>query len=189
MITPSLSQRPARQGYAMLIALVLIAVLTIIGATSLSVAGVDQRIAMHNQRHMVVVNAADAGTNHARFQLESVQPLSEGWDAADPPFVFSLDSGSGVDDAETYFAGTNFPMNQGTYEVSAVYAKCSGPPPGYSTEQGHQAYRSDYWDMHSRSWFRAQTGSADDGEVQVNPIEATVVATVRKVVAGPCKIR
>ncbi len=61
----------ARGGYAMLVALVLIALLTIIGATSLSVAGVDQRVATHNRRHMMALNAADAGTQHARWVLQN----------------------------------------------------------------------------------------------------------------------
>ena len=67
----------SRRGYAMLVALVLIALLTIIGATSLSVAGVDQRVATHNRRHMMVLNTADAGTEHARFLLQSENPRNE----------------------------------------------------------------------------------------------------------------
>ena len=195
-LTPCLAPRPLlrrageRGGYAMLIALVLIAVLTIIGATTLSVAGVDQRIAMHNQRHMVIMNAADAGTQHARYQLEHEMPADEGWDTADTGFYIpSINAGgAGVDDAETMFVGTEFAMNQGTYQVNAVYVKCSGPPPGYSTEQGRQSFRSDYWDMQSHGWFRPQAASGMAGDA-ANPIQGTVASTIRKVVQGPCKIR
>jgi hypothetical protein len=172
--------RRARGGYAMLIALLLLAILTIIGSTSLSIAGVDQRVAIQNQRHMIVVGAAEAGTNHARYQLESELPANEGWDTGSEPFV-NMD---GSDGGEAMFAGANFPVNQGTYEVKAVYVKCGPPPPGYSTEAGRQSFRSDYWDMQSRAIFR-------DGATlsQLNPIEATVITTLRRVTQGPCKIR
>ena len=59
-----------RRGYAMLLAMLLIAILAVIGATTLSIAGVDQRIALHNRKHMMVMNTGDAGTEHARYQLE-----------------------------------------------------------------------------------------------------------------------
>ncbi len=162
----------------MLVALVLIALLTIIGATSLSVAGVDQRVATHNRRHMMVLNAAAAGTEHARFMLQSENPANEGWDTADTGNMFVP-----RDQAETSFKGIAFPMPQGVYEVDAVYQKCSNPPPGYSTELGRAAYRSDFWDMHSRAEF------TDTSFNQTNPTQAIVVATIRKVVRGSCKIR
>jgi hypothetical protein len=187
--SPLLLHRRSQQGYAMLIALVLIAVLTIIGATTLSVAGVDQRISMHNQRHMIIVNAADAGTQHARYQLEHQLPEDEGWlDSADTGGYFITPDAAG-DGGEAMFAGTEFPMNQGVYRVEAIFVKCSGPPAGYSTEAGRQTYRSDYWEMRSKGWFRPKSDADDYGENQTNPMEATVSATIRKVVQGPCKIR
>jgi len=173
----SSSALSGRRGYAMLVALVLIALITIIGATSLSVAGVDQRVATHNLRHMMVMNAADAGTEHARFSLQSDNPVNEGWDtASSTPFVDKPG-------ADTMFEGISFPMTQGVYEVDAIYQKCSNPPPGYSTELGRQAYRSDFWDMHSSAVFD------DPTYTEMNPTRAEVVATLRKVVHGPCKIR
>lgn len=162
----------------MLVALVLIAILTIIGATSLSVAGVDQRVATHNRRHMMVLNTADAGTEHARYQLQTENPANEGWDTADTGNKFVATA-----EAETFFEGITFPMNQGVYEVDAVYQKCSNPPPGYSTELGRQGYRSDFWDMRSHATFQ------DSTYTQTNPTQAVVVATLRKVVRGSCKIR
>ena len=162
----------------MLVALVLIAILTIIGATSLSVAGVDQRVATHNRRHMMVLNTADAGTDHARYQLQTENPANEGWDTADTGNLFVAKG-----EAETHFEGITFPMNQGVYEVDAVYQKCSNPPPGYSTELGRLGYRSDFWDMRSHATFQ------DSSFTQTNPTQAVVVATLRKVVRGSCKIR
>jgi type II secretory pathway component PulK len=169
--------RSGRRGYAMLVALVLIALITIIGATSLSVAGTDQRVATHNLRHMMVMNAADAGTEHARFALSTDNPANEGWDtASSTPFVDKPD-------ADTMYEGVAFPMSQGVYSVNAVYQKCSNPPPGYSTELGRSAFRSDFWDMHSTAVFDDATWT------EMNPTRAEVVATLRKVVHGPCKIR
>ena len=167
-----------RGGYAMLVTVLLIALLTIIGATTLSVAGVDQRVAIQNRRHMLVVNAADAGTQHARWELRTENPVDEGYDTADTgaPFVAEVE-------AEEQFAGVAFPMNQGLYEVEARYSKCSNPPPGYSTEQGRAAFRSDFWDMQSTATIK--DAAFDD----LNPMKATVVATLRKVVRGACKIR
>lgn len=161
----------------MLVALVLIALLTIIGATSLSVAGVDQRVATHNRRHMMVLNTADAGVEHARFLLLNENPLNEGWDTADTGTFFVPKS-----EAEEQFQGINFPVNQGVYQVDAVYQKCGNPPPGYSTEIG-RGFRSDFWDMRSRATFDDTTFQ------QVNPTQAVVVATLRKVMLGSCKIR
>ena len=170
--------RPSREGYAMLIAMILLAVIAIIGATSLSVAGVDERVATHNRRHMIMVNTADAGTQHARFTLMSENPPDEGWDTADTGNLFVTATA-----AETDFQGIGFPMSQGVYRVDAVYQKCSNPPPGYSTEAGRTQYRSDFWDMQSRSEY------VDATYAETNPTQATVVATLRKVVRGSCKIR
>lgn len=167
-----------RGGYAMLITMILIAILTIIGATSLSVAGVDHRIAIHNRRHMMVVNTADAGTEHARFQLQSENPRDEGWDTADTGNLFVP-----ANEGDLLFEGLTFPMSQGVYAVDATFVKCSNPPPGYSTDEKSTSFRSDFWDMSSHAEF------TDTSYQQVNPTQATVVATLRKVVQGPCKIR
>lgn len=176
--------RRGQDGYAMLIALILIAILTIIGATSLSVAGVDERIATHNRRHMMMVNTANAGTQHARWHMMTESPPDEGWDTADTGNLFVP-----MNQAEPMFEGIGFPtampakMSQGSYWVDAVYQKCSNPPPGYSTEYGRTQFRSDFWDMQSNGEF------VDAAYAESNPTKATVVATLRKVVNGACKIR
>lgn len=168
----------ARQGYAMLVALILLAVIAIIGATSLSIAGTDTRVATHNRRHMIVMNAADAGTEHARWELATRNPANEGWDTGDTGASFIDETvGEGV------FEGNIFPMNQGNYVVDAVFQKCGNPPPGYSTEAGNTSFRSDYWDMESTAVFN------DASYAALNPTRATVVATLRKVNSGDCKVR
>lgn len=162
----------------MLVALVLIAIIAIIGASSLQVAGVDQRVALHDQRHLVALNTADAGTVHARKLLEEELPANEGWDTADTGGLFLTAA-----DGDAEFEGTSFPVAQGVYEVDAVFQKCSNPPPGYSTEYNRTSFHSQFWDMRSRGTFR------DTSLVENNPTRATVVATLRKVVQGDCKIR
>ena len=167
----------------MLVALILLAVLTVEGATSLSVAGVDQRIAYHNQRHVIMSHTAHAGTQHARSQLSLQDPASENIDSADtaPDSNFiSMRSG------ETNFEGIDFDQNLGVYWVEAIFLKCGVPPPGYSAEQGNQAYRSDYWNMFATAVMMSDNGT---NFTRLNEAEASVVSTLREVVRGTCKIR
>ncbi len=174
----------SRRGYVMLVALILLAILAVVGATTLSVSGIDQRIALHNRKHMMVMNSADAGTQHAREQLAYQDPADEGWG-------FVNDTGDATDtgyfvaarDAESYFEGISYAHNLGIYRVSALYERCANPPPGYSTELGSQQFRSDYWRMLS-------TAEMEDASYSdINETTATVAATLRKVVHGSCKIR
>lgn len=168
-----------RGGYVMLVALVVMALIAIIGATSLQLAGVDQRIASHNQKHMVVFNASVAGTEHGRMKLMSENPYDENMDSTAP------DSGDWINmvTADGEFEGTSFDQNLGVYWVEAVFERCGNPPPGYSTEQGRNGYRSDYWAM----WATAR--QADSTMTMMNQTQSTSVATVRKVMSGNCKIR
>jgi hypothetical protein len=165
----------SRRGYVLLVALILMAILTVIGATSLSVAGVDQRIAVHNRKHMMIVNTADAGTVHARFELGLVNPEAEWKDTGDSlPWL-------DLADGEALFEGISYIHNLGVYRVDAIYQRCSNPPPGYSTEEGSQRFRSDYWRMESKATIR------DAAYASVNETTATVVANIRKVARGSCK--
>ena len=148
----------------MLLAMLLIAILAVIGATTLSVAGVDQRIALHNRKHMMVMNTSDAGTEHARYQLEHEDPPNEGIDPDGdtwPDFVHSL----------------------GVYWVQATYQRCGNPPPGYSTEIGNTKFRSDYWEM------RSQARMQDTSYSNINETSSTTALLLRKVVKGTCKVR
>lgn len=175
--SPRLAFRRDRGGYAMLVALILLALLTIIGATSLDIAGIDARVATHARRHMMLMNAADAGIWHARMQLMSEDPPDEGWDTA-ATFRF-VDAAT----ANDMFDGVVFPMNLGTYDVDHDYAKCSNPPPGYSTEVSQTGFHSDYWTMTAHAWFE------DASANPMNSADASVMSTLRKVKQGTCKIR
>jgi len=167
--------RRAERGYVLLIALILMAILSVIGATSLSIAGVDQRIAAHNRKHMMIVNSADAGTVHARDLLNTSDPPHE-WDDSGDAFAFIQEA-----DAETSFGGIAYTHNLGVYRVETIYERCSNPPPGYSTEEGSQKFRSDYWRVSSTATMQ------DASYALVNETTATVMATVRKVHRGACK--
>ncbi len=177
---PSLLQRARqRRGYVMLVALVLLGLIGIIGTTSLRVAGADQRIANHNRKHMLVFNTSHAGTEHARVRLATENPYSENLESS------AHDSGDWVamTAADSRFGGTSYAQNLGVYWVEAVFERCGNPPPGYSTEQGRQGFRSDYWSMSSTA--RMTNSSFTD----VNNTQATSVSTIRKVMPGACKMR
>jgi hypothetical protein len=169
------TRRRGERGYVLLVALILMAILTVVGATSLSIAGVDQRIATHNRKHMMIANAADAGTVHARYSLGLADPLAEWADSGDTAAWINLVAG------EAEYQGIAYTHNLGVYRVLAIYQRCSNPPPGYSTEEGSQKFRSDYWRMESTATMR------DASYQNVNETTAQVVATIRKVSRGSCK--
>jgi len=185
--------RRARRGYVMLVAIILMAILTVIGATSLSVAGVDQRIAYHNRKHTIMVHTAMAGTDHGRNRMEYINPNGENLDSAS---AADTSSDPGADSnayivtrtlAETNFEGIDFSVdssqNLGVYWVEAIFIKCGVPPPGYSTEEGSRTFRSDYWNLSSTSAMLKSDFSDQ------NSSEGRAVSSVRKVVKGSCKIR
>lgn len=180
MMTPIRNLARARRGYVMLVALIVMALIAVIGATTLSVAGVDHRIANHNRKHMMVFITSTAGVEHARSKLETENPFSENLDS-------SVDSGDwvGLSLAESTFGGSTYDQNLGVYWVQAVYERCGNPPPGYSTEQGRQSFRSDYWSMQSSALMTDDLTSY----TPMNDTRATTIATVRKVVYGACKVR
>lgn len=164
----------------MLVAMIMLALLAVLATSTLNIAGVDQRIANRNRQHMMAVNTADAGVVHARSRLRYHQPVNEGY------------SGSGIDDtglfigrprAETNFGGLNYPHNMGVYYVQATYHRCGNPPPGYSTEQGKNGFRADYWEMESTSEI------TNTAYTKQNATTATVSSMVRIVMKGSCKVR
>lgn len=177
---PSQSQlkRRGRDGYVMLVALVLLALLAVLGSSSLTIAGVDQRIALQNRKHMMVLNTAIAGTEHARDQLRWEQPINEGLDSGDTAddYITPLD-------AEDDYEGLDYAHNLGVYWVSATYHRCGNPPPGYSTEIGQNGFRADYWEMLSTARMQ------DTSYSNINETQAVTSAMIRKVVQGSCKVR
>lgn len=174
-------QRPAsdRQGYVMLVALLLMALLAVLGATTLQVAGVDQRIAIQNRKHMLVLNTASAGTEHARKTLQNENPANEGLDTG----VDTADDFVTAEEAETDFGGLSYTHNLGVYWVAATYQRCGYPPPGYSTEIGRNQFRADYWLMSATARMQ------DTSYTNINETQANAASLIRKVLRGTCKIR
>ena len=129
--------RRSRHGYVMLVALLLMAILAVIGSSTLQVAGLDHRIAIQNRKHMMVVNTAHAGTEHARLELQTSDPANEGIDTGPDTWGDFINAS----EAEAQFAGLNYAHNLGVYWVKATYHRCGNPPPGYSTEVGTSTYR------------------------------------------------
>ena len=171
--------RRSRQGYVMLVAMLLIAVLAVIGATSLSIAGVDQRIATHNRKHMMVLNTASAGNEHGRWQLQHEDPPNEGFDTGTDTWGHFVQA----TEADASFGGLSYAQNLGVYWVDATFQRCGNPPPGYSTEIGKTSFRSAYWMMNSTAHMQ------DVAYSDVNETRAETGALLRKVMRGTCKIR
>ena len=62
----NLHRRKGKKGYVMLVALILLALLTVLGSSTLNIAGIDQRIAYRSRQHMIVLHTSSAGTEDAR---------------------------------------------------------------------------------------------------------------------------
>ena len=173
--------RTSRRGYAMLVALMVLSLLTIMGSNSLTIAGVDYQIAARNRKHMLVLNTANAGNVDARAKMMTEQPESEGF-TVDGYVDTSVDNYITQTDAESKFEGLSYTHNLGVYWVEAVYHRCGNPPPGYSTELGRNGFRSDYWEMES-------TGRMSDSSyTNTNATEAITSTMVRMVMKGSCKV-
>jgi len=164
----------------MIVALVLMALIAVIGSSTLQVAGIDQRIAVQNRKHMLVVNTAVAGTEHARFELQTENPPDEGFDDTSTD---THDDFVTTAEGDNDFGGTGYAHNLGVYYVTATYHRCGNPPPGYSTEIGRSGFRADYWEMESTARMTDTTFS------NVNETQAVSSTLVRKVIQGRCKVR
>jgi hypothetical protein len=189
---PLLSRRAGllrdRRGYIMLVALLIMAILAVIGSSTLQVAGIDQRIAVQNRKHMMTLNTSHAGTEHARSELMYEDPPHEGIDTGNDTFGDFVNA----TEAETDFGGVAYGSfgrshNLGVYWVTATYHRCGNPPPGYSTELGGNKFRSDYWEMASTA--RMQTSASSASSAAMNETTASSSMLLRKVKFGTCKIR
>ena len=169
-----------QRGYVMLVALILLALLAVLGTSTLNIAGIDQRIASRNRQHVLVVNTASAGNEDGRDDIRHSLPSTEGYDmygTRDTAVFISKSSG------ESSFGGLAYTHNMGVYYVDATYHRCGNPPPGYSTEQGRNGFRADYWEMESRARM------ADTSYSNTNASIATTSTMIRVVMRGSCKVR
>jgi len=176
------SREGSRRGYVMLVALILLALLAVLGTSTLNIAGIDQRIANRNRQHVLVVNTASAGNEDGRNSIRYTLPSSEGYNmygTRDTAIYISQTSG------DSNFGGSpsNYTHNLGVYQVDATYHRCGNPPPGYSTEQGRNGFRADYWEMESVARM------TDASYSNTNASIATTSTMVRVVMRGSCKVR
>ena len=182
----TLLTRRRQHGYIMLVAMVLLALLAVLGTSTLNIAGIDQRIAYRNRQHAVVVHTSHAGTEDARDSMrDNVLPASEGYNeyGLEDTAIFITQAA-----AETEFGGLSYHAasgvhNLGVYQVDATYHRCGNPPPGYSTEQGRNGFHSDYWEMESVATM------TDSSYTNTNASRATVSTMVQMVMRGACKVR
>ena len=181
-----LQNRSHRRGYIMLVAMVLLALLAVMGTSTMNIAGIDQRIAYRNRQHAVVVHTSHAGTEHARdLMREKVLPSSEGFNqyGTEDTAVFITKATGEADFGGVAYKTASGVHNLGVYVVDAVYLRCGNPPPGYSTEQGRNGFRSDYWEMESIATM------TDTSYSNTNASKATVNTMIRMVMRGGCKVR
>ena len=175
-------KRSHRRGYVILVAMIIFLLLSIIGTSSLRIAGVDYQIAIRNRKHMLVLNTASGGNEDARAKIQTTLPASEGFtengyeDTSVDDFILQ-------DEAESNFEGLDYTHNLGVYYVEAVYHRCGNPPPGYSTELGRNGFRADYWEMESTGKMTDQLYNNE------NATEAITSTMVRMVMKGGCKVR
>ena len=174
-----LARTRQRRGYVMLVAMVLLALLAVLGSSTLTIAGVDQRISLQNRKHMLVLNTSSAGNEHARDELRWTNPASEGIDTGD-----THDDFINATVGEASFRGLEYAHNLGVYWVSATYIRCGNPPPGYSTEVGRAGFRSDYWLMESTARMQDPNDNSN-----INETQAKTATVLRKVMDGTCRIR
>ena len=82
---------------------------------------------------------------------EKVLPSSEGFNqyGTEDTAVFITKATGEADFGGVAYKTASGVHNLGVYVVDAVYLRCGNPPPGYSTEQGRNGFRSDYWEMES----------------------------------------
>jgi hypothetical protein len=175
------SRRPDRRGYVMLIALVLFGALTTVGAMTLSVSSVDQRVAYHQQRHVQARYSAHAATQHGRFRLMFLNPTDNGWSTPATGWApTTLPVQASYNDGSDWSA-TNYVARSGEYDGFYRWEQCSTAAPGFSAELGSRsAMRTDFWRIFG------QGAVVTDLEYETNA-EARMLAS--KVVRGECKIR
>jgi hypothetical protein len=181
-----LRKRLNQRGYIMLVAMILLALLAVIGTSTMNIAGIDQRIAYRNRQHAVVVHTSHAGTEQARdLMRDKVLPSSEGFNQygiEDTGLFITKASGESDFGGVAYHTASGV-HNLGVYTVDAVYLRCGNPPPGYSTEQGRNGFRSDYWAMESIATM------TETCYISTNASKATITTMIRMVMRGGCKVR
>lgn len=161
-------------GFILLIALMAMVALTALGVATVTSASVDLKIA-HNVRKMEMAKYASmAGLEHGRLNLMLDKlPTSGQVRNFDEPSEATSDF---IPASEATMMRAGDGSYLGTYVVKSVAVKCSGPPPGYSTDQ----FYSEFFDLHSTGML------LEHGGTEVSSTSSETVLTVRKVAEGRC---
>lgn len=164
----------AERGVVLVVVLVAMTALTVLGVTALTRVSVENTVANNLRRMDQARYAAIAGTEHARMELvnNNLPDLSTTayFDETSSSSSYFIDSTSAIQ----MKTASGAPL--GTYTVQAISVKCSGAPPGYSTDQ----FYAQYFDLRSQGIIKDATNT------EQLPSQATSVLTVRKVAEGRC---
>lgn len=185
------SHRPLRrrnqgeEGFALVLALVLLTALTILGVSAITTSNLDLKIT-RNLRHLEQARYASmAGGEHARqLMLKGQIPDTTGVsyfgsDDIENPTDYYIDNDPGttdIPDGEMLHIGND---NNGAYQVNVVWISCGGPPAGYSIDK----YHSSFFDLRSQGFL------VDDAGNHISNANVTTISTMRRVMSGPCYMR
>jgi type II secretory pathway pseudopilin PulG len=133
-------------GYALILVMVSMVILTILGVTAISVAQMDMKIAQNLRHHRQLAYGALAGQDHVRglvaddavnmhdeYETASAQPTrcSLGW----------IGTGAGAVDAPNVLDSNGFVL--ATYSVDLCQATCGSMAPGNEIGRGRHQYTVD----------------------------------------------
>lgn len=171
---PITGRQHSEKGVVLVVVLVAMTALTVLGVTALTRVSVENTVANNLRRMDQARYAAIAGTEHARMELvnNNLPDLSTTayFDETSTSSTYFIDSSSAIQ----MKTASGSPL--GTYTVEAISVKCSGAPPGYSTDQ----FYAQYFDLRSQGIIKDATNT------EQLPSKATSVLTVRKVAEGRC---
>ena len=171
-------RRPGEEGYALVLALVVMTALTILGVSAVTQSNVDLKIS-RNLRHLEQARYASmAGNEHGRrmFVRGEVPAISDVYYFGQPEPVPTPPPYIPEASANTLMVGEG---RKGVYKVDVIWVTCGGPPAGYSLDKFH----SSFFDLQSRGTLEDLAGNS------LSPAEVTTLSTLRRVMNGPCYMR
>jgi len=128
---PIVRPRAGERGFALILAMFALVILTVLGVTAVTVSNIDLKIAHNVRRGRQVFYGAQAGLDRARVEsskltITDLQTLMAGFTTGD--YVEWLDYGEG-DAVET----GGYPL--ASYKIKAGYRQCASNVAGYSMEE------------------------------------------------------
>lgn len=173
-----LRRREGEEGYALVLALVVMTALTVLGVSAVASSNVDLKISRNMRQLEQARYASMAGNEHGRqlFISGDVPALTDvsyfGTDDIENPSTWYIPQ----TDANDLMLST---VQKGTYQVNVIWVTCGGPPAGFSLDKFH----SSFFDLRSEGYL------ADMSGVRASPANVTTMSTLRRVMNGPCYMR